>query len=201
MNNYADANPTLNYSKGAIYEPYGYDENLRSLDDTPSFDKYQSKKKNKKNKKRKSEGEDYYCGGNSSMALRGMQMENTKVSRLFFSDENIERIQKKIKSTVANKTNGQFSMDEDQDEMDLLVAMRALYLDHGKHLDDHIVRQVKILNQQLIDEIMPGILSNVQQYYGYQRDINRPLQPIARPLNVSGAGRKTLPSMTSVWGF
>jgi hypothetical protein len=48
---------------------------------------------------------------------------------------------------------------------------------------------------------MPDIMTNVKQAYGYLQDISQPLKPIVRPLNVSNAGRKTLPSMTTVWGF
>ena len=40
-------------------------------------------------------GSSYYDGGNSSLAIRGMGMENTPLSTEYFSKENMKRIQKK----------------------------------------------------------------------------------------------------------
>ena len=48
---------------------------------------------------------------------------------------------------------------------------------------------------------MPDLMTNIQQAYQYNKFINEPLKPIMRPMNVSHAGRKTLPSISSVWGF
>lgn len=143
----------------------------------------------------------YYCGGNSSLALRSVGMNNTSLSDMFFSKENVDRIQKKIKSAVKTMSNGKFRMDVDQDELELNLAMRAVFLDYGKNLPNHLVRQVKVLNQQVLDYIMPEVMTNVNQYYGYLKDISQPYKTLPRPMNVNNAGTKTLPSMTSRWGF
>jgi hypothetical protein len=137
----------------------------------------------------------------STLALRGIGMDNTNVSKLYFSGQNIKRIQKQIRQQIHIQSEGKFKLDVDQNEMDLLIAMRAVYIEHGKHQDSHVVRQVKKLNEQLLDYIMPDIMTNVNQYYGYIREINEPLKPILRPMNVSHAGRRALPSITTVWGF
>jgi hypothetical protein len=142
-----------------------------------------------------------YTNTISSYALHSVNMQNTPVSILFFSAENINRIQRKIRSSIYNLSNGKFKLDVEQDQQDLILVMRAVYLDYGKNLDSHVVAQVKLLNQKLLETIMPDIMTNVKQAYGYLQDISQPLKPIVRPLNVSNAGRKTLPSMTTVWGF
>lgn len=142
-----------------------------------------------------------YTNTISKYALHSVNMQNTPVSILFFSDENINRLQKKIRTSVYNLSNGKFKLDVEQDQQDLILVMRAVYLDYGKNLDSHVVAQVKLLNQKLLETIMPDIMTNVKQAYGYLQDISQPLKPIVRPLNVSNAGRKTLPSMTTVWGF
>jgi hypothetical protein len=180
--NYSELNPSLDYNR---FLP----SNAGSALDN---DKFQENKNSKAN---------YYCGNKSSLALRSVQMENTKVSELLFSSENIDRLQKKIKSEVLRLSNNKYKLEEDQDEMDLILAMRAVFLDYGKNLNTNIVRQVKKLNEQIINYIMPDLMTNIQQAYGYNKFINEPLKPIARPMNVSHAGRKTLPAMTSVWGF
>jgi hypothetical protein len=181
-----------NSRKKAFNDELTYNNNTKYSD---TFEMYQTKPFKKNN------DDSYYCGGNSSLALRSVHMNNTPLSEMFFSSENMKRIQKKIKSKVNELSNGKYKLETDQDEQDLLIAMRAVFLDYGKNLNNHIVRQVKILNQQVLDYIMPDILTNVKQYYGYLKDISNPIQPINRPMNVNNAGRKTLPSFTTTWGL
>jgi len=125
--------------------------------------------------------------------------EKNEITKLFFSDENVKRIQKKIKQDIYIKTKGQYTLDEDQDESDLVIAMRAVYLDKCKNLQGQTVRQVKLLNQQTVNYVVPDMITNIKQYFGYIKDINQPLIPMMRPMNVNNAGRKLLPSITTIW--
>lgn len=134
----------------------------------------------------------------SSTALKGIQSDS-ELSKLFFSDKNFNRIQKMIKKEVYSRSKGQFKLDADQEARDLLISMRATYLEHARNLPNQLVRQVKKLNKLVIDEIVPGMITAIKQEYGYLQEINRPLQPIMRPMNVNNAGRKTLPSITTIW--
>jgi len=122
---------------------------------------------------------------------------NTELSKIYFSDKNIKRLQKKIKQEISRRTNNKYILAVDQEERDLLLVMRAVYLEYGKYIPGQIVRQIKKLNKKVINEIIPGMITELKQYYGYLREINGPLRPIDRPLNVSHAGRKTLPSFTT----
>lgn len=125
--------------------------------------------------------------------------EEDDLSKLFFSQENMKRLQKKIKDTIYEQTKHEYRLLEDQDESDLLVAMRAIYMEHGKYRSDRIVHQVKMLNQLLIHAIVPEMITNIKQEYAYLKEINEPIKPIPRPMNVSNAGRRSLPSMTTTW--
>jgi len=125
--------------------------------------------------------------------------EKNPITVLFFSNDNMKRIQKKIREEVYTRTKGQYKLDEDQDEGDLTIVMRAIYLDKCKNLQSQVVRQVKLLNDQTVAYVVPDIISNIKQYFGYIKDINQPLQPMMRPMNVNNAGRKLLPSITTVW--
>lgn len=125
--------------------------------------------------------------------------EKNHITVVFFSDENLHRIQKKIKEEVFKRSNGQYQLDEDQDESDLTIVMRAIYLDKCKNLPGETVRQVKLLNHQTVEYIVPDLISNIKQYFGYIKDINQPLKPMLRPMSVSNAGRKLLPSISTLW--
>jgi len=135
----------------------------------------------------------------STTALKGIQCQS-EMSKLFFSDQNIKRLQKMIRKAVFNRTRGQFRLEIDQAQRDLFIAMRAVYFEHARFLPGQIVRQVKRINEKVIDEILPGIITELRQYYGYLKEINKPLKPIPRPLNTNSQGRKTLPSVTTVFG-
>lgn len=187
MNNYSELNPRINYGM-----QYGGNSDF---EDTKSFTKFQEKLSNIET------GNSYYCGGNASMAIRGMQYEITPLSELYFSNDNIQRIQKKLKKEIKRQSGGKYTLDVDQDESDLILAMRAVFADNAKHLPNHTVRQVKELNNQTLDYIVPDMLSNLKQHSSYIKRLDQPIQTLDRPINVNSGGRKTLPSYTSVWGF
>lgn len=136
--------------------------------------------------------------GKVDEALKGIQC-TSELSKLFFSDKNIVRIQKLIRQAVFKKTKGKYRLDVDQNTDDVFVVMRAVYLEHGRFLPNQVVRQVKRMNNLVVDEVVPSIITNIKMYYGYLKDIREPLKPIAHPINVNNAGRKTLPSATKTF--
>jgi len=120
----------------------------------------------------------------------------SSVANLFFSQDNMLRIQNKLKQEVLNRTNGKFIID-DQDNDDLYIVMNSIYLQYGLNKKTKIVHQVKDLNKKTILAILPDLISNIAQYYGYLNDINKPLQVGERPMNVS-TQKNVLPALTSV---
>ena len=125
------------------------------------------------------------------------------VTLMFFSKDNIDRIQKMIRREINEKTKGKYVLKVDQDENDLLVVMRAILLDMNgsDFLPDKVIRQVKRLNKKTVEYIIPDMIESIKSHYGYLREINQPREmPIMQPMNVNNKGRKTLPSITTIWG-
>lgn len=137
---------------------------------------------------------------NAKQALKHTISES-KVSKIFFSKENMDRIQKQLKSEILKRSNNKYNVKVNQNEQDLLVNMRAVYFEYAYNTDCNPIRQVKLLNKQVVEYVIVDVMSNIKQYYGYLKDINTPIQPIMRPVNTNSAGRKTLPALTSSWGF
>ena len=77
--------------------------------------------------------------------------------------------------------------------------MTALFENKAKFLPCKVVSQVKKLNHEVVNYAVPDMITQIKQYYGYIEDINKDLEPISRPVNVSNAGRLSLPSVTSIW--
>lgn len=142
------------------------------------------------------------CNGSSTNPAYGVLKDiqfYEPVARMFFSKNNIKLLQKEIKRTIANMTQNKFVVQEDQDESDLLITMRAIYLLEGRYLPNNINFQVKRLNLKLINYVIPDMITNIKQAYGYQQEINQPLRMIDRPMHDNVKGRQTLPSITTVW--
>lgn len=193
MANYAELTPNYKVAIGNSFSPF--DRFGNDLEELPAFKLWQDKNGNPNNDTFGA----YYCD-NSALAMRGVGYE-TAVSKMYFSRENMRRIQQKIKTAVYRQSKGKFRLDVDQDENDLYLAMRAIYLDNAKNLPHHIVKQVKALNEFVIEFIVPDIMTNIKQQYDYIRDITLPIRPLPQPLNVGRAGRKALPSVTTIWAF
>lgn len=142
-------------------------------------------------------------------ALKGIWAKNI-LSNVFFSRENIKLCQNRLKKRVY--MTGVIYKKKwiicDQDENDLIVVMRAVFLQYAKNLPyknddgtinkDIIKKQIDALDNIVVDEIIEKVIANIKQYMGYLEDINTPLMPPDRPENVSNKGRKSLPSVTTV---
>lgn len=122
----------------------------------------------------------------------------TPLGEIFFSTENIGRLQNQIKKEIFVRSNGKYKLTIDQNESDLLVVMRAVYISDAVNSPYRIVHQVKELNHIVIERIIPDMLSMIKQDQKYLDELDKPINPIARPINVSKAGRLSLPSVCSV---
>ena len=114
----------------------------------------------------------------------------------FFSKENIDLINKQLILTVYNKTKKQFLICAQKEE-DLLVIMRYIFIENARHLPYDIPGQIRELNCNVIGEILPVIISNVDQKIGYLEDIST--QPIGPPLPINTKNlERTLPSISNL---
>ena len=57
--------------------------------------------------------------------------------------------------------------------------MRSIYLQYAKHLPNNIEQQIRDLNDLVVKEAVPDIITNVKQYLGYSANIQRLPQPIS----------------------
>lgn len=185
---YADLNPNVNYGE---YEPnFSGDGNFSTSHNFSSYNAAQEHTNYNSN---------YYCKGNAGLAGKMSRTQPSEVMIEFFSESNIKRIQKKIRRDIYERSGRKFVMEVDQDRQKLQAAMEDIYSNYSKDLPGGVKRQTKRLNQQLIDNLVPNMLTAIKQYYGYMKDISNPIEPIARPMNVNNAGRQTLPSITTIW--
>lgn len=147
----------------------------------------------------------YFSDNKNGQALRKQLIKNElKMSQedigaletTFFSKENIELINRQLILRVYKETNKKFLICR-QKERDLIIIMRYVFIEHSRNLPFNIEGQIKDLNCMVVGEILPTVISNVDQKIGYLRDIST--QPVGPPLPINTKSiERTLPSMSNI---
>lgn len=130
--------------------------------------------------------------------LGGQTAECNLLNQLFFSAENIENLQTQIRYAVWMASNKQHVIAR-QDDTELVIIMRSMYLTYGKNLPTSIKQQIDDLNDLVIQEAVSKILSQIQQHilFLYHRSTNP--MPLSHPENMSTTGMRQLPSVSSIF--
>ena len=118
----------------------------------------------------------------------------TDVESLFFSNDNIELINKQLILTVWKKSKKQYKIGF-QDTDKILIIMRYVYLEFSKNLPYDLDKQIIELNCLVVGEIIADIITNFEQKLGYLRDIEKRQDPLPLPQNTSKI--KTLPTVNN----
>jgi len=126
--------------------------------------------------------------------------ERSPLSDLFFSKLNINHIKYLICKLVYTRSNNLYKIDpESQSDNEILTIMRAYYLQNAKHISTGIEEQVGELNLKVLLDIVPRVISKIQQELSYQRDHGSMPLPLEVPKCVSNAGTKSNRSVTDLF--
>jgi hypothetical protein len=125
--------------------------------------------------------------------LRG-NWEKSPVSEGFFSADNVEIIQNRIRKAVFDRSQPRGYVIDKQSVDELKIIMRAIYLQYARNLPKDVASQVDDLNTKVIDWSVPHILSAVDHYNFYINDISHLPVPLAQPKSLSSAGTRSLPA-------
>jgi len=120
-----------------------------------------------------------------------MKQTETPLNKLFFSEFNIQIVQKSIRQAFKNKTG--VSIDY-QNAGDLYAIMRVVFINNAGNHYANVNEQVKFMNSVVIKTTLPQIQSGVAQYMGYIRDIDTLVVPPTPPENTSTYGMKLEPN-------
>ena len=117
---------------------------------------------------------------NRETSIKGI-VERSATSDLFFSDMNIDAIHQSIRYGV-NKSTGQVVAK--QSDNTIYIVMRSIMLQYAnlRTSGDNLAEEIRSLNQRVIDYCVENVSSNVQQYLGYIKDIERLPIPMDHPL-------------------
>lgn len=125
-------------------------------------------------------------------AVKGILLPN-RLQTVFFSPDNINRLQQAIQYYVNKRSDGQFKIGRQSDN-ELELVMRSVYLQYGKNRDVDLQQQVRELNAYVLSYAVENILSNVRQYLVYKKDISQLPVPLDLPIYSSSQGTRTSPN-------
>jgi hypothetical protein len=135
---------------------------------------------------------------------------NTLLTDLFFSEQNISNIQNLIRLLVHKETN---YIIDNQSVTELLVIMRSIFLEYHAHpplinntmsnqqkqeLYKKYTNEVSRLNEIVLNQVVPKVVSQLQQYLDYLRDASQQPYQIETPKFESITGERQYRSVTQV---
>tara|TARA_B100001121_G_C18217157_1_gene401930 strand:+ start:15 stop:539 length:525 start_codon:yes stop_codon:yes gene_type:complete len=123
-------------------------------------------------------------------SLRSIQTESL-LSKTFFSSENIDSLQNMLRYNVWLKSNKRHVIGR-QSETQLHIVMRSIYLQYAQNRDNGIAEQIKQLNSLVLDYCIPRVISEVEQYIAYKKNVSELPRPLERAKNMSSSGEKSL---------
>ncbi len=148
-------------------------------------------------------------GSNTRHLFKNLYGE-TLLTFLFFSSDNVKNIQNLIKYLV-HKEMGYIV--DDQDPTELLIIMRSIFLEYSAHpplinedtpddvrakLLKKYTAEVTRLNEIVVNQIIPKVVSQLQQYLDYLRDSSQQPPQMDLPKNVNISGEREYRSVTQV---
>ena len=118
-------------------------------------------------------------------------LEHNTFSRAYFSVENVKWLHSHIRYQVYNKSIDKTVISKQKDA-ELLETMRRIFLQNSNNPNDipGMKNEISRLNNLVLIDVIPRILSEIAQYKHYLRDIETVRTPIALPENVSVVGTK-----------
>jgi len=111
--------------------------------------------------------------------IKGIEiLHDSELSKLFFSQSNIDLLQEQIIMNIYKKTHIQISP---QSSNDLLIIMKSIYLQNSKNLDFEFNKQINTLNKYVLDYSIHNIYVNMKQYDKYIKDLTSEKQILNHP--------------------
>ena len=107
--------------------------------------------------------------------------DNTKLSVLFFSQENQKIIQNGIRAGVYKLSNGLYNIGE-QDYDVLKIIMRSTFLQYSANNEKNITKQVEELNKLVLDYCVKQVHGEAQGYIQYKFDSSTLAVPLSYPI-------------------
>jgi hypothetical protein len=113
----------------------------------------------------------------------------TILSAIYFSSDNIQVIQNGIRAGVYKRSNGQYLIGP-QDCDTLKVIMRSIFLQYSANKPSNIKEQVSELNKLVLNFCIQQVYSEAQGYMNYINDVSTLVIPLSNPIMPDNTDRQ-----------
>jgi hypothetical protein len=113
--------------------------------------------------------------------------EETPLNTVFFSEANVDNLQKQIHDLVFAMSGGKADIGRQSDE-DLKLIMRSYYLQYAENAPARVAEELDMLNKRVANFAANRIMVEVEAYRYYRQDILDFPAPIENPVNVKKYG-------------
>lgn len=139
---------------------------------------------------------DYFGKLQKSMTEKDDNYQGYILEDVFFMKENIEILQKQIILDVFKLSNKKYHIKE-QNAEDLNIVMKFIFNEYAQHLPFNIKEQIRELNNKVSNHVSIDIVKNLESHEKYMIDSTTQPTLLDRPQNVTSAGNRTLPSVST----
>jgi hypothetical protein len=115
----------------------------------------------------------------------------TPLNEVYFSQANIEKLQKAIQEQVYLMSGPKKFMIDRQNDDDLKIIMRSYYLSFAKNNPQTIAEELADLNGRVVGFASARVYSEADFYQFYLKDLQEFAPPIANPINTASYGTRT----------
>ena len=112
-------------------------------------------------------------------AMNGL-LEDNMLSRVFFSEGNIQIIQNGLRAGVYKMSDNKYVIPN-QNINNLKIIMRSTYLQHAEHRNEDVTKQVERLNKIVLDYCIPSVYNEAIGYEKYCQDQSSLVVPLENP--------------------
>lgn len=130
-------------------------------------------------------------------SLRSINVHESAVARLCFSQLNIDALQNALRYRV-NRASLEAGVPQPgyiigrQNDRELSIVLRGVYQQFGRNMPTQVTEQVRDLNAKVLEFAVPRILQQVHSYHQYRTDISTPYSLMQRGQIAGTKGDKQL---------
>lgn len=129
-------------------------------------------------------------GETNRQDLVGHLHKATPLNEVFFSDANIDKLQKDIQEQVRMMSGGKYTIGR-QDDQQLKLIMRSYYLMYSQNNPANVAGELEDLNRRVVGYSAGKVYSEVDFHDFYMKDLQQFPDPIGNPMKVSVYGTRT----------
>ena len=128
-------------------------------------------------------------------SLHTLQIEQTVLNENFFSNKNLDFIQKNLMTETRRRTGQTISKQNCTEIVNIMQYFFAMYPQYTM-VSPTYIENINNLNNLVINELLKMTVSGVKQYMGYIKDISTNRNPIeyGKPTGIKGDNQLIMPS-------